>query len=459
MTTPSESTLPEAQHHRSEEPPAPQGKNPSTAQEPQGIWSDALGRAGARCAQSLLIAAVIAGLVWLLLRVSLVVIAALVALILASAATPLVRWLVGKGWSRLLATGAAFLGILLVLGGVVTGIVFAVRNEWAELSAQAVAGWQELQRFLMEGPLPIDTESIDAALQQAADFVSSGAFLGGALSGISAATNFITGAILMAIILFFFLKDGPQIWNFTLRWFRGEKRARLAESGDRTIEVLGGYVRGTAIIAAVDAIFIGVGLAVLGVPLALPLAVIVFLGAFVPIVGATVAGILAALVALVTNGPIIALIVVAIVVLVNQIEGDLLQPVVMGRTLSLNALVILLALAIGTIVGGITGAVLAVPLTAVAWSVIQVWTDAYQVGHDPVLGADPISPKNRAAAKASMAERWKYQRMRYQQRFTPHRHSARQVAPDLDEHAQESGAPHDAEHDEPRGNHDHERRE
>jgi predicted PurR-regulated permease PerM len=308
--------------------------------------------------------------------------------------------------------------------------VFAIRNEWADLTASAVAGWVELQRFLREGPLPIDTVSIDAALQQATDFVTSGSFLGGALSGISAATGFITGAILMIIILFFFLKDGPKIWNFTLRWFHGETRAKLAESGDRTIEVLGGYVRGTAIIAAVDAIFIGVPLAILGVPLALPLAIIVFLGAFVPIVGATVAGILAALVALVTNGPIIALIVIAIVILVNQLEGDLLQPVVMGRTLSLNALVILLALAIGTIVGGITGAVLAVPLTAVGWSVIQVWTDAYQVGDDPVLGEDPISPKNRVAAKATIADRWKYQRMRYQQRFTSHRHPSQQAAPD-----------------------------
>ena len=359
----------------------------------------------------------IVGLVWLLLRISVVVIAALVALILASAAAPLVRWLARKGWSRLLATIAAFLGTLILLGGVVTGVVFAVRSEWAVLSASVVAGWEELQRFVMTGPLPIDTASIDAALQQAAGFVTSGTFLGGALSGIGAATGFVTGAVLMIIILFFFLKDGPKIWNFTLRWFHGQTRAKLAESGDRTVQVLGGYVRGTAIIAAVDAVFIGVPLAILGVPLALPLAVIVFIGAFVPIVGATVAGALAALVALVTNGPLIAVIVIAIVIVVNQIEGDLLQPVVMGRALSLHALVVLLALAVGTIVSGFFGAILAVPLTAVAWSVIQVWTESYQVGDDPILGKDPLAPKDRAASKATIAERWKYKRMRYQLRF------------------------------------------
>lgn len=380
--------------------------------EAAGPWTDSLGLMATRCAQILLIAAVVAGLLWLLTRVGLVVIAGLVALILASAVHPLVGWLIRKRWSPLLATIATFLGTLLLLGGVVTGIVFAVRADWEELSSSAVDGWEELQRVLRTGPVPVDTASIDAALQQVATFVTSGTFLGGALSGLGAATGFLTGAVLMIVVLFFFLKDGPMLWSFTLRWFHGETRARLAESGDRTVQLLGGYVRGTATIAAVDALFIGVPLAILGVPLAVPLAVIVFVGAFVPIVGATVAGALAALVALVTSGPVIALVVVAIVVLVNQLEGNLLQPIVMGRALSLHSLVVLLALAVGTIVSGFFGAVLSVPLTAVAWSVIQIWTDTYQVGDDPVLGKDPLSATNRAASKATIGERWKYQRMR-----------------------------------------------
>ncbi len=380
------------------------------------VWSDALGRAGARAAQILLVAAVLVGLVWILLRVALVVIAVLVALILASAAHPLVKWLVAKGWSRLLATAAVFLGILILLGSVVTGIVFAVRSEWDVLVASAVTGWEELQRFVTTGPVPIDTQAIDAALQQATAFITSGAFIGGALSGISAATEFVTGVALMIVILFFFLKDGPKIWSFTLRWFHGRTRANLAESGDRAVQVLGGYVRGTALIALVDAVALGVPLAVMGVPLALPLAVIAFIGGFLPIVGAMAAGILAALVALVTNGILVALIVVAIMIAVSQFEGDLLQPLVMGRTLSLHALVVLLALTVGTIIGGLFGAILAVPLTAVTWAVIQVWSDRYQAGEDPVLGPDPLSPKDRVAAKDTIAERWKYQRMRRQGR-------------------------------------------
>lgn len=387
------------------------GRTPST-ERAVSPWSDALGRAGSRCAQVLLIAAVVAGLVWLLQQVSLVVIALLVALILASAVHPLVGWLVRKGWSRLLATVAAFLSTLLVLGGLVTGIVFAVRSEWDDLVSSATGGWDELQEFARNGPLHIDTDSVNSALEQATAFVTSGTFVGGALDEIGAAAEFVTGTVLMVITLFFFLKDGPRIWSFTLRWFHGETRAKLAESGDRSISVLGGYVRGTAIIAAVDAILIGIALAILGVPLALPLAVIVFLGGFVPIIGATVAGALAVLVALVTQGPLIAVVALAAVLVVNQLESHLLQPIVMGRTLSLHALVILLALAAGSLVSGVAGAVLAVPLSAMGWSVIQVWTDRYQAGDDPVLGQDPLSPKNSASAKASDTQRENYQRMR-----------------------------------------------
>lgn len=377
-------------------------------------WSGPLGRAGACCAHILLIALVTGGALWVLQKLSVVVLATLVALILASAAHPLVRWLTGKGWSRLLATLAAFFASLLVVGGAVTGIVFAIRNEWDELTSSAMEGWAELQNFLASGPLPVDTATIDAVTQQVTDYASSPAFFGGALTGLTAASWFVTGTVLMIIILFFFLKDGPKIWNFTLRWFRGRTRARLAESGDRAIQILGGYVRGTAIIAAVDAIFVGVPIALLGIPLALPLAMIVFAGGFIPIVGATLAATLAALVALVTKGPLMALIVIAIIIVVNQLEGDLLQPVVMGRTLRLHGLVVLIALSIGTILGGVFGALLAVPITAVCWAVIQVWTDAYQSGPDPILGEDPLSPRNRITARASIAQRWKYARMRVQ---------------------------------------------
>jgi predicted PurR-regulated permease PerM len=186
-------------------------------------------------------------------------------------------------------------------------------------------------------------------------------------------TGFLTGLVLMIVVLFFFLKDGPRIWGFLLRPFEGESLSRARRVGDKAVATLGSYVRGTAAVAAVDAIGIGIGLAILQVPLAVPLAVLTFVLAFIPLVGATVAGILAALVALVANGPLSALLVVGVVVLVNQLEGNFLQPVLMGRALKLHSLVILLALTIGTVVSGILGAILAVPIAAVAWGIVQVW--------------------------------------------------------------------------------------
>ena len=205
------------------------------------------------------------------------------------------------------------------------------------------------------------------------DFVTSAQFGTGALAGVGAVANFVTGLVLMVTILFFFLKDGPQMWEFLLRPFRGESYLRSRRIGDKTVTVLGSYVRGTATVAFVDAVGILIGLLILQVPLAIPLAVLVFLLAFIPIVGATVAGILAALVALVANGWVNALFVVGVVVLVNQLEGNFLQPVLMGRSMKLHAFVILVALTIGTVVGGIVGAVLAVPITAAVWGAIQVW--------------------------------------------------------------------------------------
>ena len=378
-------------------------------------WADGMGRVASRAAQTLLIAAVVVGVTWLLLRVQVVVIALLVALILAAAVSPAVNWLERRGWSNLLATLAAFVGILVIVGGVVTGIVFSVLSEWDTLTTQAAEGWEELQDFVTSGPLPVDTSAIDEALTQAGEFLTSGAAASGAITGISAAAQFVTGAVLVVVILFFFLKDGTTMWNFALRWVRGERRAKLAESVDRGTEVLGGYVRGTALVALVDAVFIGAFLVIAGVPLAIPLSVVVFVTAFIPVVGATLAGIIAALIALVTNGPLVALLLIAWIIVVNQVEGNVLQPVIMGRTLSLHPMVILLALTVGTIVGGIFGAILAVPYTAVAWAVVQIWSSGYQAGHDPELGDDPISPRDRVAGKATVAERFKYQKMRHRE--------------------------------------------
>lgn len=273
----------------------------------------------------------------------------------------------------MLSAWTAMLSILVVAGGVIWLIIAAVRDQWGELADSAADGIMQLRESIAHLPFAITDEQFDELQGAITDFFTSSQFGLGAIAGVSAAASFITGLILMIFTLFFFLKDGPRIWEFVLRPFTGESYERARRVGRKTVDTLGDYVRGTAIVAAVDAIGIGLGLFILQVPLALPLAVIVFLTAFIPLVGATVAGILAALVALVANGPITALIVIAIVVLVNQLEGNLLQPVLMGRSLKLHPLVILFALTVGTVLGGIVGAVLSVPIAAVAWRIVSVW--------------------------------------------------------------------------------------
>ena len=342
------------------------------------IWTDAFGRLAIRSLQIIAVVVVGIAVIYTFLSLSLVTLPVLLALIFASAMYPLIAFLRRHRVPSLLATIIALLGVVVVLGLVGWLLVWAVENQASTLAKSATEGFNQLQDWITTLPFSITDDQIESVRNTVVDFVTSAQFGSGALAGASAIGSFATGLVLMIVVLFFFLKDGPAIWEFLLRPFKGEQYARARRIGDKTVATLGGYVRGTATVAAVDAIGIGVGLAIIGVPLALPLAVVVFLTAFIPLVGATAAGILAALVALVANGPVAAIWVIAVVVLVNQLEGNFLQPVLMGRTLQLHGLVILVALTAGTILGGVVGAVIAVPLMAVVWGITQVWNGEHQ---------------------------------------------------------------------------------
>lgn len=346
---------------------------PETRPTLRSMMTDRLGAASIRSGQIIIIVLLVIAGVFALVQLKLVVIPLLIALIFASAASPVLKAMRTRGVSPILATWITLMAAIVVFGGIITLIVVAVQNQWDELAVSATKGLDTIQNFIEDGPIPIDEAQIDSARDSIVDFITSAQFGSGAVAGVSIAGEFIAGTVLMVVILFFFLKDGNVIWEFFLRPFSGHQLARGRHIGRTAVRTLGGYVRGTAVIAFVDASAIGIGLAILQVPLALPLAVIVFLFSFIPIVGATVAGALAALIALVASGPFTALIVVIIVVAVNQLEGNFLQPVVMAQSLKLHPLVILLALAAGTIVGGIVGAVLSVPIAAVAWAIVKVW--------------------------------------------------------------------------------------
>ncbi|QEE62504.1 AI-2E family transporter [Salinibacterium sp. dk2585] len=354
---------------------------------PRPLWTDSLGRLSIRSGQTLLVLALVSLVVLATIQLKIIVIPVFIALILASALYPLVRWLVKHRFPRPLATLGTLLAGVVVLGGIITLVVTGVRSQWEDLSDAVTRAIDTIQDYLQSGAFPIDTSQLEEVRKSIGDFLTSAQFGSTALAGAGTVVELLTGAVLTVVLLFFFLQDGPEMWEFLLRPLRPNRKRRARRVGSRATGVLGGYIRGTAIVALVDTIFIGLALWILQVPLALPLALLVFVGAFIPIVGATVAGTLAALVALVTNDLVTALIVAGVVILVNQLEGNLLAPVVLGNALKLHALVILLALSAGTILGGIIGTFLAVPLAAVAWAAIKAWNEPDATRLEPATSA------------------------------------------------------------------------
>jgi predicted PurR-regulated permease PerM len=356
------------------------------------VWSDTFGRLAQRCGQALLVLSIVVIIVYAATRLQLVVVPVLLALIVASAFRPVVR-LLEKHMPRVLAAIISLLAGVIVFGGVITIAVFQVQSQFSTLQKSVSSGINTVADFVQNGPLNIGAKQISDVQKTLVDFVTSAQFGSGALAGVSTAAELLTGAVLTVIVLFYFMKDGPMIWAFLITPFQPVMHAKLRRAGNSAVETLGGYVRGTAIIALVDSVFIGVAMLILQVPLAIPLAILVFIGAFIPLVGATATGIIAALVTLVTNGLTAAIVVAIVVIAVQQIEGNFLSPFVMGKSLKLHGLVVLLALTAGTILGGIFGTLISVPAAAVAWAVIKRW-------NDPITPVPGVDTSKRASAAA-----------------------------------------------------------
>ena len=369
------------------------------------IWGDVLGRSAIRAAQALLVLTLVAVIIWALTQVPLVVTPILLALILASAISPMVHSLTRHRWPRAAAVLTSFVAILAVFGGVITGVVFLIRSQSKDLAAQADIGIDRLHGLLTQGPYPVTDAQIASIQGTIQKFILSATFGSEALTGLRVAADVAVGAILMAVILFFFLKDGDKIRNFLFGFLPSEQRSKAHMAADQGAVVLGGYVRGTALVALTDALIIGLALTIMRVPLALPLAVFVFIGGFIPIIGATAAGTLAVVVALIFNGPVPALVVVIVLVGANQLEHHILQPLLMGKVLRIHGLAILLALAAGTTLAGLVGALLAVPLTAVGWSIIKVWTGRDTLAATPRDATAPaVEPPGAAEPPAAAAQ-------------------------------------------------------
>jgi len=289
-----------------------------------------------------------------------------IALLLSALLSPVRRLLVRHGWKPNLAAIGVFVGGLLVVAGIITLVIRQFVSGAADLADRVSTGLDKVQQWLVTGPLKLSHTQITSATDTIKKTViaNKDSFTSGALSTASSVGRILTGLVLVLFILFFFLRDGEKIWRWIVRLAPTRSRSKIAGAADRAWATLTGYVRATVAVAFVDAVGIGLGLVVLGVPLFVPLTAFVFLSSFIPIVGALASGIVAVLVALVTVGLVKAIIVLAVVIAVQQLEAHVLQPVLLGRAVNLHPLAVAVSIATGVIVGGIVGALLAVPTAA-----------------------------------------------------------------------------------------------
>ncbi len=323
--------------------------------------------AGAWCWRILLFFAVGYLLMQVVARLNVVLIPVIVATLLAAMFQPVAAWLGKRGMGRTPAAALVLLTALLVVFGGLGLIINTFVSQLSKLTTQVSDGLREVQNWLSRGPLHISQQQIDDAINQIQHSITGNqdALTSGALTTATTVGEVGTGFFLTLFTLFFFLRDGDQIWRFLCRLLPRPARVPMARAGHYSWHTLVSYVHATVLVAFVDAIGIGIGLFVLRVPLALPLAALVFLGAFIPVVGATVSGAVAVLVAIVTVGPVKALILLGVVIAVQQLEGHVLQPLIMGRAVALHPLAVILAIASGVILAGIVGGLVAVPLLAV----------------------------------------------------------------------------------------------
>ncbi|MCG8927945.1 AI-2E family transporter [Lentzea sp. CC55] len=310
---------------------------------------------------------------WLVGKLWVVVMPVLIALLITTVLWPPARWLMSKGLNSALAATIVLLLGLGVLGGVIAAISSSIASGVPEIAQSAQKAITQLQDWVGGPPFNLRGSDLDRLIAQGVDQIKSsiGSIAGGLLTGAGAVTSGLVTGVVALLLAFFFVKDGMR---FT-PWLRGVIGERAGGHVTTVLEriwvTLGSFIRSQAVVSLIDAIFIGLGLVILGVPLAIPLAALTFLGGFVPIVGAFIAGALAVLVALVSNGLTTALIMLVIVIVVQQVEGNVLQPILQSRSLRLHAAVVLLVVTAGTSLYGIAGAFFSVPVAAAVAVVIR----------------------------------------------------------------------------------------
>lgn len=346
----------------------------------------ALRRSALTCLYLLIFAVALWVLGKVVSRLMIVVVPVAVALLIAALLSPgvslLVRFRVPKG----LATTIVLLVGLAAIVGLVWFMVATLVAGLPDLAVQLDESYRRLRDWLTNGPFGLTGAQLDSMLAEGQSWFdrNRSAIASGALGALSTAGAVLAGFVLVVFLLIFFLHDGRRMWRGTTSPLPERHRERIRRAGDRAFGDLTSFVRVTVVVALIDAVGIGLGLWITGVPLVLPLAALVFFGAFVPIVGAFVTGLVAVLVALVSQGPLIALVVTGIVVLVQQLEGNVFEPLLVSRSVKLHPVAVIIAVGVGVELAGIVGALFAVPLMTTVRSV-------YEVLREPEPEAEPRS--------------------------------------------------------------------
>jgi len=340
----------------------------------------------------LAIAGAVAVVVYALVHLRVVVLPVILALLASTLLLPLVRWMKGRGVPDGLAAAGAMIAAVVLVAGIATAVAPAVADQFDELRPRAEDGLREATDVLARPPFNVSERELDDTVDDGLARLreNSGPLARGVQSGAVLLGEIVTGLIIAVLLTFFLLKDGERMWGYVLGLFGHRTRRDADELGRRAYTALAGYVRGIALVGLVDAVLIGIALVIIGVPLVVPLMVITFFAAFVPLIGAFVAGLVAVLIALVSGGVVDALLVLGAIVLVQQVEGHLLYPVLMARTVHLHPAVIVVALAAGGILGGIVGVFLAVPVAGII-SVVLEYSRERPPPESPLVG-DEAAP-------------------------------------------------------------------
>lgn len=334
----------------------------------------------------LVIAGAIALFIWLVMLLKALVIPLMVGILITALLWPAFQIMLRARFPRWLAIATTVIGTIAIVAGLLWLVIWQVRAQWQDVQERTLVAIEQLKVLLLDSPFHLTASDIDGYIAQLQTLLTEQQnwlwSAAGAVTGTAA--EVLTGAVLSLFILICLLADGGGIWKWTLRLFPRTARPAVDAAARNGWETVINYARTQMLVAGIDAVGIGIGAALLGVPMAIPVAVLVFLGSFVPIVGAVVTGAVAVFLALVYNGPWIALAMLGVVLLVQQLEGHILQPILMGSAVKVHPLAVVLVVAGGAMIARIPGALFAVPLAAfINVAAVTISTGAWRTGEEP----------------------------------------------------------------------------